>query len=238
MPRPIVALTASSTAAGVHPSRVRVNDAYVRAIQSVGLVPLIVPPSLSDADAARVIDSVAGLVLSGGEDVSPALYGAAPHPATEAPHPDRDATERALALAARQARRPTLAICRGLQLLNVALGGTLVQDLATERPSHIQHPRSAERASRVHRVRIASPSRLADAICAKEIAVNSLHHQAVDRVAPSLCVVAHAPDDVVEACESTEDWWAVGVQWHPEELVADAEPWDRRLFEAFRDACR
>lgn len=237
MPRPIVALTASSARKGTAPLRVGLNDAYVRALQSAGMVPLIVPPSLSATEAERVIATVDGLLLSGGEDVNPALYGAARHDLTEAPHNGRDDTERALALAARDARRPTFAICRGLQLLNVALGGTLVQDLATQRPGPITHPRSERRTERVHALQVQPGSTLAAVIGATAIDVNSLHHQAVDVVAPLLRAVAHAPDGVIEACESTTDWWALAVQWHPEELVDDPEPWDRRLFDAFRAAC-
>src|SRR5512140_3501738 len=131
---PIVALSASSKAAaspGKY-ARVRVNEAYVRALQSVGLVPIIVPPSLSPEAASAVVAGVAGVMLTGGEDIDPAGYGAGRHPATQKSHTARDATELALVEAARGAGRPLLGICRGLQLINVALSGTLVQDLGME----------------------------------------------------------------------------------------------------------
>ncbi|MBI5600195.1 MAG: gamma-glutamyl-gamma-aminobutyrate hydrolase family protein [Gemmatimonadetes bacterium] len=239
MPPPLVALTASSKAAagpGKY-SRVRVNEAYVRALQSVGLVPLVIPPSLSPDEASAVVARVSGVVLSGGEDVDPARYGAARHPATQKPKVARDATELALVEAARAAQRPMLGICRGLQLLNVALGGTLVQDLGMLRPSEIGHSLETSRAHRVHGVTILSGSRLAAAAGDLVIEVNSFHHQGVDQLAPSLRATAYAPDGVVEAVETTDDWWALAVQWHPEELLQDAKPWDRAIFQAFAQAC-
>ena len=241
MPRPLVALSATTSArpgTGRGP-RVRVNDAYVRALQGAGLVPLIVPPSLSLDEARAVVAGVAGVVLSGGEDIGPARYGTAAHPATQQPHDGRDATELALVEAARDARRPVLAICRGLQLLNVALGGTLVQDLPTERPSGITHARDDAPTQRVHGLSVTEGSRLAIALDATSLDVNSSHHQAIGVLAPGLHATAHAPDGVIEGVEtSTDDWWVLAAQWHPEELTNDAQPWDRRFFEAFAKECR
>jgi len=231
--QPIVAVTATTEMILGLP-RVRVNEAYAGALESSGIVPLVVPPLAAGFDdlAARVD----GLVLTGGEDVDPALYAAARHAQTDAPHRARDASEIALVAAARAARLPTLAICRGLQVANVALGGTLVQDLPSERPSSVAHARSDARAERVHEVRVDAGSRLAAALGATALTVNSSHHQSVDRVAPGLVVTATAPDGVVEGAEWTggDGWWLVGVQWHPEELVDTPEPWDRALFAAFR----
>ena len=239
MPLPVVAVSSSSrTPALGRPPFVRVNDAYVRAMQSAGLVPVVVPPSLSADEVRALIDGVAGVLLTGGEDVEPARYGATRLSTTETSHAGRDATEMALVHAARDARRPEHAIYRGLQLLNVALGGTLVQDLATERPSPIRHPRSDARTSRVHAVAVSAGSRLAAAADAVAFDVNSLHHQAVDRLAADLHATAHAPDGVVEAAETADDWWVLGVQWHPEELLDDPHPWDRAIFAAFAAQCR
>ncbi len=235
----LVALTGSSKAAATPAkyARVRVNDSYVRALQSAGLVPLIVPPSLSQGEARAVVARVAGVVLSGGEDIDPARYGADRHPATQKAHAERDATELALVEAARDAKRPLLGICRGLQLLNVALGGTLVQDLGMERRSDIGHALESSRRHRVHGLTVLSDSRLAAAVGALAMDVNSLHHQAVDRLAPRLSATAYAPDGVIEAAETTDDWWVMGVQWHPEELLDDPKPWDRAIFAAFAQAC-
>jgi putative glutamine amidotransferase len=212
--------------------RVRLNEAYVAAVSAAGLVPLIVPP-LAGADVDAILAAVRGLVLSGGEDVAPREYGAA-DAGSQPPHLLRDATELALARRARELRLPTLAICRGLQVTNVALGGTLVQDIPTHLPKAANHDQSERRRERVHDVTLEAGSAMARAIGATRIAVNSSHHQSLDRVASGLRVVGTAPDGVVEAAEWTgDDWWMLGVQWHPEELVGTAEPWDRNLFAAF-----
>lgn len=218
--------------------RVRTNAAYTRALEAAGLVPLVVPPFTDAARAADVVDAVDGLVLTGGEDVEPARYGATPHPALGAVNPARDATELALVAAARQRAMPVLAICRGIQLLNVALGGTLVQDLPSERPSSIAHAADV-RDRRVHDVVVADGSRLAAALGVERMRANSLHHQALDRVAPALRVTATADDGIVEGVETTDpSWWVLGVQWHPEELTATPEAWDRGLFAAFAEELR
>ena len=232
--QPIVAVTATSEIIrGLR--RVRVNEAYTDAVAAAGMIPLIVPPLPSGF--AEIIARVDGLVLTGGEDIDPARYGALRHEKTADPNAARDETEIALLAAARAAALPTLAICRGLQVANVAFGGTLVQDLPSERPSATVHDRSDARTARVHEVRVAPGSRIAAALGATAITVNSSHHQAVDRPAPGLAVTATAPDGVVEGAEWSGDdgWWLLGVQWHPEELVRSREGWDRALFAAFRE---
>ncbi len=239
MSRPLVALSATSSVLaeiGRGP-RVRVNMAYVQALQAAGLVPLVVPPSLGLDEARALVAGVAGVLLSGGEDVDPARYGAALHPTTDTPHTGRDATEIALVEAAREARRPLLAICRGMQLLNVALGGTLVQDLPTERPSGVGHGRGDAATTRVHGLTVTAGSRLAAALGETSLEVNSIHHQAIDRLAPGLRSSALAPDGVIEGVETTGDWWVLGAQWHPEELMDDEQAWDRGLLAAFARAC-
>jgi len=234
---PTVAVTATTKVVDGMP-RVRLNEAYVRAIAAAGLIPLIVPPLAPDA-AASVLDSVRGLVLTGGEDIDPAEYGATQDPATQAPHLTRDRCEIALTRLARERRMPTLAICRGLQLANVALGGTLVQDIATGCPGSLRHDRSHDRATRVHSATVASGSALAGALGATSIDVNSSHHQSIARVAEGVRVTARAPDGIVEGAEWTDvDWWMLGVQWHPEELIDADEPWDRALFAAFARTVR
>jgi len=234
--QPVVALTATTELLNGR-SRIRLNTAYANAFVTAGMTPLVVPP-LDPSLAGDVVAAVDGIVLTGGEDVDPARYGAKAHPATEGIHAGRDAWEIALLMAARAARRPTLAICRGIQVANVALGGTLVQDLPTERPSRIAHARSADREARVHEISVIPGSRLAAALGATALTANSSHHQAIDRAAGGLAVTATAPDGVVEGAEWTGDdgWWMLGVQWHPEELVRTAEGWDRALFAAFRAA--
>ena len=237
MTLPPVALTATTeTIRGV--PRTRANVAYTAAAHAAGLRPYILP-ILAPADADALLDGMAGLILTGGEDVDPTHYHRAAHPALGEVHAERDAFELALVRAARARRLPTLAICRGIQILNVALGGTLVQDLPSERPDASPHDGTWERSHRVHRVEVVAGSRLAAALGAAVLPVNSLHHQAVDTAAAGLRVVATAPDGVIEGLESDRsDWWMVGVQWHPEELTDGPDAWDRALFGAFAAAVR
>ena len=217
--------------------RVWLNAAYVRAIEGAGLVPLVVPPLTHPAQATAILERVDGLVLTGGEDIDPTHYGADAHPKAGEAHAARDATELALAHEARDRRLPTLAICRGIQLINVALGGTLVQDLPSERPGGLDHAPGAHRAARSHDLSVERGSRLAEALGATELSVNSSHHQAVDRVGHPLVVTARSSDGVIEGLETPReaDWWMIGVQWHPEELTGDAAEWDRGLFRAFAE---
>lgn len=238
MPRqPLIAVSATiRDEAGV--PRVRLTAAYLYVLERVGLVPVVVAPAVEGdpaTAAARVLNAVNGLVLTGGEDVDPAYYGAAPSPQLHSVSATRDAIELALVRSARDRALPTLAICRGIQLLNVALGGTLVQDIPTERPGALAHDPSAARDQRTHAIVVEPRSRIAHALGATAAQVNSVHHQAVDRVANGLRVTARAPDGIIEGVEGPagDRWWVVGVQWHPEEFVADIAASDHGLFRAF-----
>ena len=233
---PTVAVSATSDTrlGGAH--RVRLNSTYITSLESAGLIPLVIPPLRNDAAARAIVSRVDGLVLTGGEDVDPAFYGQPRAAKCGAPNESRDRTEIALIRAARELGKPVLAICRGPQVLNVALGGTLVQDIPSEVPGALQHNAEDDRAARVHDVVIEPNSRIADAIGATAITVNSLHHQSIKDVAPGLRVTARAPDGIVEGVESdSDDWWVMAVQWHPEEMNDSPEPWDRGLFKAFAD---
>ena len=217
--------------------RVRGNASYTDALHSAGLRPYILPV-LAAADADAMLDGMQGLVLTGGEDVGPEHYGGIPHAALGDVHAGRDAFELALVLAARARRLPTLAICRGIQVANVALRGTLVQDIPSEWTGAIAHDAGGARDERVHDVSVHGASILADALGAASLTVNSFHHQSIAAVAPGLTAVAHAPDGIIEGAEWTGDpWWMLGVQWHPEELTGTSESWDRNLFRAFASAC-
>ncbi|CAN5781764.1 gamma-glutamyl-gamma-aminobutyrate hydrolase family protein [soil metagenome] len=234
--RPAVAVSATTEVIrGV--LRVRGNASYTGSLHSAGLRPYILPV-LAAADADAMLDGVQGLVLTGGEDVDPKHYGAIPHAALGDVHAGRDAFELALVLAARARRLPTLAICRGIQVVNVALGGTLVQDIPSEWPAAIAHDGAGARGERIHDVDVDGSSQLASALGAIRLTVNSFHHQSIAAVAPGLSVVARAPDGVIEGVQWTGDvWWMLGVQWHPEELTGTSEAWDRNLFRAFASAC-
>lgn len=229
-----VSATADTQMGGVH--RVRLNSVYVTSLENAGLVPIVVPPLRAPDKARAVIEAVDGLLLTGGEDVDPRLYGHQPHEKLGKVNRARDETEIALVHAARALHKPVLAICRGPQLLNVALGGTLIQDIASTVPNALQHHSDSERTERTHDVLIEPDSRAASAVGATRVSVNSFHHQSVLDPAPELVVTARAPDGIIEALETRDnDWWVLAVQWHPEEMNDSPEPWDRGLFHAFAE---
>lgn len=213
---------------------------YVTALESARLVPIIAAPLRNPDAADQLLERVDALVLTGGADINPTLYNAKPHPMLGAVSDIRDEWEIALVRAAQRRAIPLLAICRGAQILNVALGGTLWQDLPSQHPSEINHDPDRPRNSRTHAVELPGESRLARAVGLTQIDVNSVHHQAIERVADELRVVAVAPDGVIEAVESAAEslWWCVGVQWHPEDLTQSVESWDRDLFSAFANVVR
>jgi putative glutamine amidotransferase len=210
------------------------ND-YLRALAAAGVprsaIELVTPLSPSP----RLCDA---LLLGGGVDVDPAHYGRATLAnGTVEIDVERDALDFALLAAARGAGAPVLGICRGLQIVNVAFGGTLVQDIPSERPSPVVHHRTREeKARRDHSVAIAPGTRLAEIARAPEIAVNSRHHQAIDLLGSGLAVSGTAPDGMAEAVEARGDAWLLAVQWHPENLAGD--PVSERLFEEFVRAAR
>lgn len=226
---PVVAVTAPRRRVEGR-ERVTLNTSYVRALDSAGLAPLALPTMLAPERAVGALQSsgVRGLVLTGGEDVEPARYGATPHPKLEEPDPARDAAELALIAAARERRLPILAICRGIQILNVALGGTLYQDLASERPGPIAHTGDDVR----HTVRIEPGSLLERTLGTRTATVNSRHHQAIRDLAPGLRAVSWAEDGLIEAVEPADPGapWMLAVQWHPEDLN------ERALFDGFARA--
>jgi putative glutamine amidotransferase len=222
--KPRIGLT--TTPATVDDRRVeQVNQAYVDAVVRAGAIPFVLPV-MDPGDAEFALLAVDGLLLSGGGDVDPARYGALPVPEIYGLDPGRDAFEVALVLAAARADVPVLGICRGSQILNVALGGSLIQHVpAVTGCDHCIRDRSHEP---VHDVVVASGSLLEAVAGATEIAVNSLHHQAVDRLGAGLRAVAWAEDGIVEGVESDGPGRLLGVQWHPELLAGRAE--HERLF--------
>lgn len=219
-------------------ARAGVNAGYVRSVVRAGGLPLLALPA-EGFDAGRALSGLDGLVLPGGRDVDPSRYGATARPEVDAPDPVRDDFEIALLHAARHAGLPVLAICRGMQVANVALGGTLWQDLPAEYPGAIAHRHDGHRAERIHEVRVFPGTRLAGILAAGGFRANSIHHQAVRDLAPGLVASAEAPDGVVEGMEWTgREWWMVGIQWHPELYHDEPEGPDQRLFAAFIEAAR
>lgn len=201
---------------------------YAEGIQQAGGAAVLLPPGPADTVPA-VLAGVHGLLISGGVDVDPAHYGAPRAEATQAPRPDRDAWELALVTGALAIDLPVLAVCRGMQVLNVALGGDLVQDLPGAIGSDAHRPMVGIHGR--HVVATAASSRLA-AVLGERAEVATYHHQAVGRLGTDLTATAWADDGVVEAVELAGRSWVLGVQWHPE--VSDGAA----LFGAFVDACR
>lgn len=218
MPRPFIAITATTRSeTPSEPPRVRLNGAYVDAVVRAGGTPCVAPV-MDPAHAAEVLGPAGALLLTGGEDVAPDLFGQSARPGLGRVTRDRDEWEIALVHAARARGLPVLAVCRGIQVLNVALGGTLIQDIPRECPGAMAHQQQEGRSARTHAIACTPGSRLA-ALLGDGASVNSMHHQAIAVAAPGLRVTATAPDGVIEAVEWTgSDWWALGVQWHPEEL--------------------
>jgi putative glutamine amidotransferase len=213
------------------------RDDYVRAIETAGGLPLVLAPGRPE-DAGEFLDRVDALVLSGGADVDPAAYGEERHPTVTRVHPGRDAFELALAREAVARDLPTLAICRGHQLLNVATGGTLVQDIPSQVPAATDHDPDTERWECCHDVDVLPGTRLRAILGRDRVSVNSFHHQAVRRLGDGFVLSAQgAEDGVIEAMEMPDRRFMLGVQWHPESF------WDRPagfqpLFEALLQAAR
>jgi len=209
-----------------------VPAAYVDCVAAVGARPVVVPPAHGrGADfegARRVVEAVDAMVLVGGADVDPARYGDEPHERTGAPQPGRDDNELALLTAALESAKPVLAICRGMQLLNVHLGGTLDQHI----PDALGHEEHQPAPGCFGEVKVhASAGTAVQAAMGEHFTVACCHHQAVDVLGRGLVVAARSDDDVVEAIELEGAPFVVGVQWHPEETA------DLRLFEALVAAC-
>jgi putative glutamine amidotransferase len=223
--KPIVGITRCS----------RVDD-YVESVKRAGGEPLVLDPG---EDPGRSLDRIDALVLSGGLDVDPALYGEAPHATTEVDF-ERDRFEIPLSREAVARDMPVFAICRGVQVLNVAAGGTLVQDIPTAIAADLPHSIDVPKDHIAHPVRVTPGTRLASSLgpsaSLETCEVNSRHHQAVGRVAPSFVVSAVSEDGVVEAIERPESTFCVGVQWHPENFWRTGE--FSGLFAAFVDAAK
>lgn len=229
---------------GLRTPRFGQSQAYVHAVARAGAAPLLIP-NLTDKTLLHTLyELLDGLLLSGGEDVDPAYYGEPRHEKCGPVSPDRDEVELTLVRWAMDDGKPLLAICRGIQVLNVALGGSLYQDIRAQvrrADKHDWHP-GYPRNRLSHTIIVAPQTRLAHILGPLNSPcplywVNSLHHQAIKDVAPGLTVAARAPDDVIEAVEAEGHPFAIGVQWHPEEL-GDNDLRAQRIFDALVEACQ
>lgn len=210
---------------------------YMEGIAGAGGLSFMLPLSGDEADLSRLFSLCDGLLLTGGHDVSPALYGQSPLPVCGACSPERDRMESILLRLAMAENKPVLGICRGLQFMNAALGGSLWQDLPSQHPSGISHHGAPPYDRPVHAVTVLPDTPLSAVLGESSLPVNSYHHQAVRELAPCLRPMALSPDGLVEAAWHPEMHFLWGVQWHPEfSFRTDAA--SRSLFRAFVDACR
>jgi putative glutamine amidotransferase len=232
---PLIGITCRSDESkrGTEVPRFSVNQSYIRCVEAAGGLPFPIPLVESEDVLRAIYDRLGGLLLTGGDDVDPAYYGEAPHPKLGEVDRPRDRVELALTRWALADGLPILAICRGIQVLNVAAGGTLYQDIAAQVCGAIEHTYYPDhpRDLIAHPITVEPGSRLAAILGDVTLGVNSLHHQAVKDVAPGFAVTARAPDGLVEAIEGVDPPFVLGVQWHPEEMTRDARM--QRLFEVF-----
>jgi putative glutamine amidotransferase len=237
--QPLIGITTATYTDDGGLTHSRAYNAIARAVARAGGLPVLIPTGIDEATLRGIYDRLDAVLLPGGPDIDPAYYGAERHPTTKV-DAARDAIEVPLARWAVEDDLPLFGICRGHQVINVALGGKLIQDIPSEiETTDISHdmPRQMSRDSRLHGVDIALDSKLGAIMGSEHVAVNSLHHQVVSEVAPGMRITAYSPDGLVEATEVPGKSFALSVQWHPEDLYEGDETM-LRLFEAFVEAAR
>ena len=221
----------------VEQTRLQVNQTYVEGVYRAGALPVLFPLTADPERLRSLMNQVDGLLLPGGDDVEPSLYGEEKLPCCGECTPERDALEYPLCRLAIELRKPVLAICRGIQMLNCALGGTLYQDLETQFGTALRHPCfDAPARDPAHEVTVRPDTLLASIVGSGTLGVNSRHHQGIKTMGPGVIVSAQAPDGLIEAIEYPECPFVLGVQWHPEAMAA-YHPVQQRLFDAFVRAC-
>ena len=240
MRRPVIGV-ATQTLPGIvgeRPNCWVMGHRYVEALRAAGALPWLIPLIPHDpATMHAIFEKLDGVFLTGGVDVDPACYGEPKTALCGSTDPDRDAVELMLLHHAMGRHIPVLAVCRGIQIINVALGGTLYQDVSAQVPASMKHDYfptavSPSRSYLAHDVLIEAGSRLSDIVGRRVAPVNSMHHQAIKTLANGLAPTAHAPDGIIEAVEGTNGQYLVAVQWHPEEL-AETQPGMKNLFDSF-----
>lgn len=236
MKTPLIGITTYRTANQAGNPILALGEHYVQALAQAGALPVMVPLGLPAEQLDGLLARLDGILFSGGGDVDPDIYGMDSAPQVNGIDPDRDRVEIRLVKKANSQGLPFLGICRGLQVINVALGGTLYTHIADQHPQALKHDYYPDwpREHLPHTVRVAPDSRLTAILGATDPGVNSLHHQGIRGLAPGLQPIAWAPDGLVEAFELPEHPFGLAVQWHPEWLTA--HPPMRALFRAFVEA--
>ena len=209
---------------------------YMQGLEAVGCIGMMLPLTDDAAMLKDSVDQVDGILLTGGNDVAPVLYGETKETFCGENDPRRDRMEARLIELALQADKPVFGICRGVQLMNVLLGGTLYQDLPTEHPSGTEHHMTPPYDKPIHKVDVVSGTKLSDIIGAGEHEVNSYHHQSVKELAPGVEEMAYSEDGLLEAICIPDKQFIVGVQWHPD-FAIEKDPECFKLVKAFVDAC-
>ncbi|MFZ5626618.1 MAG: gamma-glutamyl-gamma-aminobutyrate hydrolase family protein [Bacillota bacterium] len=231
--RPIIGITCNLVNNGTVHS---LNVDYARAVEAAGGMPVILPAACTEC-AGQILHMLDGLILSGGGDLDPAFFDEEPVPGLGEITPERDLFELELTKQALKADLAILAICRGMQVLNVAMGGTLYQDINSQLDRVLKHRQEAPRWYASHKVSIKNGSLLSRILQSREVRVNSMHHQAVNKVGYGLKVTAQAADGVIEGVESENHKFVLGVQWHPEAMWAK-DPLQLKLFTALVEAAK
>jgi len=206
---------------------------YTEALRRAGAIAVVIPPQ--PENAADIIEGLDGILLAGGDDCDPTAYGEQRHPSVEPMDARRQNNDITLARLARERGLPTLGICLGVQVMNVAAGGTLIQDIDSELRTDIEHASEPSDRHR-HAVLVEKNTKLSDIVGDAELEVNSSHHQAIRHVGHGLRVTALAPDGIIEGLEDPSHPFYIGVQWHPEDMITERSA--ERLFEAFVEAAR
>ncbi|WP_235524977.1 gamma-glutamyl-gamma-aminobutyrate hydrolase family protein [Planococcus glaciei] len=213
------------------------DPVYGKAILQSGGLPLIVP-NVDEEDIPALCERLDGLIVTGGGDINPTLYGEEPHVRLGAVYPGGDQYEKELILNFLKLDKPFIGMCRGLQMLNISLGGTNYQDLEAQFEGTLyQHKQLAMRTHRTHSVELEDGSQLLEIMKEKNFHVNSFHHQGVKDVSSELRVAARAADGLVEALESDKHQFVMGIQWHPEEFAVQGDEASKRLFDRFVKEC-
>lgn len=235
MAKPLIGITTYNAKNAFERDIAAVQHTYIRAVAQGGGIPVLIPAILEDEDRLELYSSLQGVLFSGGGDISIKYFNGEDHPEIHDVDDYRDVTELSLLKRSVEDGKPFLAICRGVQVMNVALGGTLYTHIPAQFNTTLQHSHD-EFTTIAHPVNIDEDSRMAEIFGETLLQVNSLHHQGLKDVASPLKVVGHAPDGMIEAVELPNHPYAMGVQWHPEWLTD--QPVMRRLFKSFVDASK